>query len=80
MSTRPFSSKQGDIFLCEIHKQKRLDAGDALGVPSSAAAYMLGILPWPTGEEPCLDCLISKNMGEGFEQVDQPGEVHDEAG
>lgn len=58
--TRPFGTKDGDKFLCEEHKQMRLDRGEYVGVPGSAAAYMMGLLPWPTGKEPCFDCLQEK--------------------
>lgn len=52
-----FAGREGtDIFLCEAHKQARLDAKERLGVPESAAAFMFGMRPWPTGEEPCVDC------------------------
>jgi len=56
MKTRLFSSKDGDIFLCEIHKDKRISSGERLGVPASAMAYMMGLKKWPTGNEPCVDC------------------------
>lgn len=54
--TRQFGSPNGDVALCELHKVERLEQGEKLGVPAAAGAYMMGLKPWPTGEEPCVDC------------------------
>lgn len=56
--TRMFSVQGGteDRALCQRHAQARIDAGEELGVPSAAKAYMFRTKPWPTGDEPCEDC------------------------
>jgi len=54
--TRVFAVNGVDRTLCLHHAKAREAAGDQLGVPTRAMAYMMGMLPWPTGEEPCDDC------------------------
>lgn len=55
--TRVFSlNGERDITLCDEHMNTRVEAGDEIGVPLGAMAYMMGFKPWPTGNEPCEDC------------------------
>lgn len=53
---RRFSTKDGDKNLCRQHATARHEEGQKLGVPSDALAFMMGMKPWPTGQEPCDDC------------------------
>ncbi len=57
--TRVFAVNGVDRTLCLHHAKAREATGDRLGVPAKAMAYMMGMLPWPTGEEPCDDCATS---------------------
>lgn len=54
--TRLFGTPEGDIFLCDKHRAQRIADGRPLAVPSTASAMMAGIVPWPKGDEPCVDC------------------------
>lgn len=58
--TRLLGTPDGDKHLCPEHANKRLDAGQALGVPASAGAMMFGAASRPTGQEPCDDCEQEK--------------------